>query len=190
MHVDSMVALRKLIKTNQSFMGGPGSHSQTQAICAAAHGDCYVSKYLWAGCIGLAAMRKRGKSWQPFGCLGIQVCRYSPNIFPKKQKPPGFRLANNRQQIPLIYTFHTCLITAMSHRIFSFRMIAKRIRSYVYWATGMLVCAGLLQFNCCVGGTNMNISTVYNIHAVNISIDRIKFNTPTFVENTTWNNFD
>jgi len=44
-------------------------------------------------------------------------------------------------------------------------MIANLIRSYVYWAAGMLVCAGLLQFNCCVSCTNMNISTVCNIHA-------------------------
>ena len=99
--------------------------------------------------------------------LGVWGYRYVdiPLTYFPKQKPPGFRLANNRQQIPLIYTFHTCLITAMSHRIFSFRMIAKRIRSYVYWAAGMLVCAGLLQFNCCVSCTNMNICTVYNIHA-------------------------
>ena len=55
--------------------------------------------------------------------------------------------------------------TAKSHRTFSFRMIAKRIRSCVYGAAGMLVCAGLLQFNCCVSCTNMNISTVCNIHA-------------------------
>ena len=54
--------------------------------------------------------------------LGVWGYRYVDILltdFPK-QKPPGFRLANNRQQIPLIYTFHTCLSTAKSHRIMPF----------------------------------------------------------------------
>ena len=43
-HVDSKVALMKLIQTNRLFFGGPGSHSKTQARRAAAIGDCYVAK--------------------------------------------------------------------------------------------------------------------------------------------------
>ena len=54
--------------------------------------------------------------------LGVWGYRYVdiPLTYFPKQKPPGFRLANNRQQIPLIYTFHTCLSITKSHRIFSF----------------------------------------------------------------------
>ena len=45
MLVDSMHALQKLIQTNRLFLGGPESHSQTQARNAATFGDCYVAKY-------------------------------------------------------------------------------------------------------------------------------------------------
>ena len=138
MHVDSMVALRKLIKTNQSFMGGPGSHSQTQARCAVAHGDCYVSKYLWAGCIGHAAMRKRAKSWQPFGCLGIQVCRYSPNRFPKTKTTwvsVGEQPAANSINIHFPYMFEYCKVSP--HNAF----FVWSLTSYVRMYTGQQACS-------------------------------------------------
>ena len=122
MHVDSIDALWKLIQMNQLFMGGRGSHSQTQARCAAAHGDCCVSKYLWASCSGHVAMHKRANSWQPFRCLGIQVCRYSPNRVPKPQLR-GFHLTYNRQQIPWKYPFHI-LQSLTAHFLFGWSLNA------------------------------------------------------------------
>ena len=136
MHIDSMIAIGKLIQTNQSFMGGPGSHSQTQARRAAAHGDCYVSKYLWASCSGHSAMRKRTKSWRR---LGVWGCRYVDILLTdfQNQKLRGFRLANNRQRVPLIYTFHTCLSITKSHRLLPFSDDLQLMRRY----TGQQTCS-------------------------------------------------
>ena len=111
-------------------------------------------------------------------------------IYFQKQKLRGFQLTNNRQQIPLIYTFHTCLSITKSHRIFSFSD-DRSTHSFV----------------CILGGGHARVCRVTAIQLLcelhehehlyciqykrmNLSIDCIKFNTPTFVENTTRNNFD
>ena len=119
-------------------MGGPGRHSQTQARCVAAHGDCYVSRYLWAGGSGHAAMRKRTKSWMPFGCLGIQVCRYSPNIFSKTKTTwvsVDEQPAANSINIHLPYMFEYYKV---SPHIFFF---GWSLNSFVRMYTGRRACS-------------------------------------------------